>query len=231
MNVAAAIDWSQIDTVLLDMDGTLLDLHFDNWFWLELIPSRYGAANRMNAIDAWEAIKPKFVAARGSIEWYCIDYWSRELGLDIARLKRDALQHIEYLPGAEGFLRQLQESGKRRVLVTNAHPVTLAIKNERVGIAAHFDACYSTHSFGTVKESADFWPRLVEKEPFALERTLFVDDSLPVLRAAELFGIAWLRAIRLPDSARPAQDTQQYVGIDRVADLLPITSPVPQHRD
>ena len=25
------INWQQIDTVFLDMDGTLLDLHFDNY--------------------------------------------------------------------------------------------------------------------------------------------------------------------------------------------------------
>jgi putative hydrolase of the HAD superfamily len=45
---AAAIDWSRIDTVLLDMDGTLLDLRFDNWFWQELIPSRYAAAHGLS---------------------------------------------------------------------------------------------------------------------------------------------------------------------------------------
>ena len=36
-------DWRAIDTVLLDMDGTLLDLRFDNYFWLELVPRKYGA--------------------------------------------------------------------------------------------------------------------------------------------------------------------------------------------
>ncbi len=221
MDTAAAIDWSHIDTVLLDMDGTLLDLRFDNWFWLELIPSRYGAANGLCARDAWEFIKPKFLAARGTIQWYCIDHWSRELKLDIARIKREALRQVGYLPGAEDFLRRLKASGKRCVLVTNAHPMTLAIKDEQVGLTAHFDACYSTHVFDAVKEDPAFWPRLQAREPFALERTLFVDDSLPVLHAARRFGIGWLRAIRLPDSARPPQDTEHYVAVDRVADLLP----------
>ena len=179
----AAIDWSKIDTVLLDMDGTLLDLRFDNWFWQELIPSRYAVAMGVSAPDAWEMIKPKFLAARGTIEWYCIDHWSRELGLDIAQIKRSALQRIGYLPGAEDFLLRLRASGKRRVLVTNAHPVTLAIKNEQVGLEAHFDACYSTHTFNAPKENAAFWPRLQAKEGFIADRTLFVDDSLPVLEA------------------------------------------------
>ncbi|MCP4043692.1 MAG: haloacid dehalogenase, partial [Gammaproteobacteria bacterium] len=34
------INWNSIHTVLLDMDGTLLDLHFDNQFWLEHVPLR-----------------------------------------------------------------------------------------------------------------------------------------------------------------------------------------------
>src|SRR5882724_12242766 len=84
----AAVDWSVIETVLLDMDGTLLDLRFDNWFWQELIPRRYAAANGLSPPDALELLKPKFHATRGTMQWYCIDYWSRELGLDIARIKR-----------------------------------------------------------------------------------------------------------------------------------------------
>lgn len=220
MPTSTAVDWSKIDTVLLDMDGTLLDLRFDNWFWQEHIPSRYAAANGMSALEAWEFIKPKFRATRGTIQWYCIDHWSRELGLDIAEIKRAALRQVGYLPGAENFLRKLKESGKRRVLVTNAHPVTLAIKDDQVGLTAHFDAYYSTHSFDVPKENAVFWPRLQAKEPFVPQRTLFVDDSLPVLRAAHGFGIAWLRAVRRPDSGRPAQATGNYAAVDRVADLL-----------
>jgi 5'-nucleotidase len=217
---SAAVDWSNIDTVLLDMDGTLLDLRFDNWFWQELIPSRYAAANRMSALEARALLEPKFRAIQGTMQWYCIDYWTRELGLDIAQIKRAVLQRVGYLPGAEDFLLKLKQSGKRRVLVTNSHPVTLAIKNDQVGLTAHFDACYSTHSFAYPKENAAFWPRLQAQEPFVAERTLFVDDSLPVLQAAHGFGIAWLRAIRRPDSGQPPQATGHYAAVDRVADLL-----------
>jgi GMP/IMP 5'-nucleotidase len=214
------IDWSQIDTVLLDMDGTLLDLRFDNWFWQELIPRRYAAANGLTPPDASEFLKPKFHAVRGTMQWYCIDYWSRELGLDIPCIKRAALDRVGYLPGAEDFLVKLKASGKRRILVTNAHPTTLAIKDQQVRLTMHFDACYSTHLFDAPKENAAFWPRLQAAEPFAAERTLFVDDSLPVLRAAHGFGIGWLRAVRQPDSSQPAQSTSPYVGVNRVADLF-----------
>jgi len=215
-----AVDWTKIDTVLLDMDGTLLDLRFDNWFWQELVPGLYAAAHGLSVPEAVLRLGPKFRETRGTIQWYCIDHWSRELGLDIAAIKRTTFDYMGYLPGAEDFLVRLGATGKRRVLVTNAHPLTLAVKTERVGLGMHFDAVYSSHTFGAPKESADFWPRLQAAEPFALGRTLFVDDSLPVLRAAEAFGVGWLRAVRRPDTGQPPQTTGPYPGVDRIADLL-----------
>ena len=202
------------------MDGTLLDLRFDNWFWQELVPGLYAAAQGLSLPEAVLRLGPKFRETRGTIQWYCIDYWSRELGLDIAALKRTTFDYMGYLPGAEDFLVRLGTAGKRRVLVTNAHPLTLAVKAERVGLHVHFDAVYSSHTFGAPKESADFWPRLQAAEPFALGRTLFVDDSLPVLRAAETFGVGCLRAVRRPDTGQPPQTTGPYPGVDRIADLL-----------
>jgi putative hydrolase of the HAD superfamily len=220
MRNAPAVDWSAIDTVLLDMDGTLLDLRFDNWFWQDLIPQRYATARNMSQPEAWASLAPKFHATRGTIQWYCIEYWTRELNLDIAGIKREALSQVSFLPGAEEFLLKLRLRGKRRVLVTNAHPVTLAIKNERIALATYVDASYSTHQFDAPKEDAAFWPRLAAAESFAPQRTLLVDDSLAALDAARDFGIAWLRAVRCPDSSRPPQNTGSYAAVDRVADLI-----------
>ena len=215
-----AIDWPAIDTVLLDMDGTLLDLRFDNWFWQELIPLRYAAANGLSMEETHELLAPKFVAVKGTLQWYCIEHWTRELKLDIGSIKREAQEQVKFLPGAEEFLSKLKASGKRCVLVTNAHPRTLAIKNARVAMTQYFDACYSTHAFAAPKEDAAFWPRLAAEERFEPQRTLFVDDSLRVLDAARHFGIGWLRAVRRPDSGLPPQHTGEYAAVDRVADLL-----------
>src|SRR5215831_5340508 len=46
--------WDLIDTVLLDLDGTLLDLAFDNYFWREVIPAAYAISNSIS-IDAARA--------------------------------------------------------------------------------------------------------------------------------------------------------------------------------
>jgi GMP/IMP 5'-nucleotidase len=219
MSQSAALDWSSIDTVMLDMDGTLLDLRFDNWFWLELIPSRYAAAHGLSSVQTQQLLAAKFGAVKGTLQWYCIEYWSRELKLDIGSIKREWRNRVQFLPGAEEFLAKLKDSGKRCVLVTNSHPTTFAIKNEYVALRRYFDACYSTHPFAHPKEHAAFWPRLQAEEPFQPQRTLFVDDSLSVLDAARDFGIGWLRAVRRPDSGLPPQPTGDYAAVDGVAEL------------
>jgi 5'-nucleotidase len=227
MYSASAVDWSAVDTVLLDMDGTLLDLRFDNWFWQELIPRRYAAAKGLDLEETRLRLAPWFTEVRGTLQWYCIEYWSRQLELDIGSLKREVLAQVCFLPGAQEFLSRLKVSGKRVVLVTNAHPTTLglknegvALKNEGVALTGYFHACYSTHPFDFPKEQAGFWPRLAAEEGFPPERTLFVDDSLSVLDAARDFGIGWLRAVRCPDSGLPPQPTGEYVAVNGVADLM-----------
>src|SRR5258708_17855449 len=217
------VDWSAIDTVLLDMDGTLLDLSFDNGFWQELIPSRFAAANGLSEVETQGLLGPKFFEVRGTLQWYCNEYWTRELKLDIGSIKREALARVSFLPGAEEFLLKLKDSGKRCVLVTNADHRTLASKNERVALTRYFDACYSTHPFAAPKEDPAFWPRLAAEERFQPQRTLFVDDSLAVLNAARDFGIGWLRAVPLPDSAPPPPPPRPYAPAHgRPHPLLPL---------
>ncbi len=212
--------WDEIDTVLLDMDGTLLDLRFDNWFWQEHVPAAYGRARGLSFEAAQAALMPRFASARGSLDWYCIDYWTRELELDVRALKRGVREKVAWLGGAEAFLRRLKALDKRCVLVTDAHPETLAIKDERVDLIGHLDAVYSSHPFGAPKADPAFWSSLAAATPIDPRRTLMVDDSLPVLAAARDFGVRWLRAVRRPDSGRPAHDTAGFVGIDTVAELL-----------
>jgi 5'-nucleotidase len=219
-------DWDLYDTVLLDMDGTLLDLRFDNFFWQELIPSRYAAANGLPHEEAVALLEPRFAAARGRLEWYCLDHWSRELGLDIAALKREAEDHIDFLPNVPEFLLAVRELRKRAVLVTNAHRGTLSIKLARTGLDRYLDAIHSSHDLGLPKEDPRFWARLRDIEPFEPTRTLLVDDSLPVLRSAHEYGLARVIAVLRPDSSQPPAQVNDFHGIESVSELLP-----PKRRD
>jgi HAD superfamily hydrolase (TIGR01509 family) len=215
------IDWDSIDSVLLDMDGTLLDLHFDNHFWLEYVPMRYAEAQGMAVAEARAALAGRYDDIQGTLEWYCIDHWSRELGLDIALLKEEVSHLIAVHPHVVDFLQAVRERGKRLVLVTNAHQKSLQLKMDKTRLQGYFDAVVSAHDLGHAKESQAFWQALRQNDPFDPGRSLFVDDSLSVLRAARTYGIRWLLAIIAPDSRTPVRETAEFTAVRDFSVLLP----------
>jgi len=176
--------WRQIDTVLLDLDGTLLDLAFDSHFWGQQVPAAWARQREISLEQAQAALRPLFTAREGTLEWYCIEFWSRELELDLRALKQELAHGIRWLPGAREFLQRVRALHKRLVLITNAHPATLAIKDQRTEVTSFFDAGFSSHTFGAPKEQPQFWSELAKVETFDPARSLLVDDSLSVLRAA-----------------------------------------------
>jgi len=217
-----APDWASIETVCLDMDGTVLDLRFDNLFWLDVLPRRWGQSRGLAATEAFAQLKPRFDAKRGTLDWYCIDHWSEELGFDIAALKAEMRDHIRYLPGAVAFLDGVRALGKRVLLTTNAHPISLDIKNRQTGLAQHFDELVSSHEFGVPKESPEFWARLSRGHRVSVASALFVDDSRPVLEAARTAGVRWVYQVLQPDSAQaPHAAAPGFAGIRALGDLAP----------
>jgi HAD superfamily hydrolase (TIGR01509 family) len=216
------LDWSDIETVFLDMDGTLLDLHFDNHFWQEHVPLRYAERLGGDVQRAKTELFPRFRRVEGTMDWYCLDYWSRELDLDIALLKREVEHLIAVHPHVIEFLEAVRASGRRVVLVTNAHSKSLTLKLERTQLGGHFDAVICAHDLGRPKEDPAFWDLLAEREPFAAQHTLLVDDSLPVLRSAQHHGIAHLLAVRQPDTRGPVRDVTEFPAIDSFRDIMPV---------
>jgi HAD superfamily hydrolase (TIGR01509 family) len=213
--------WDQIDTVLLDMDGTLLDLRFDNYFWLEVLPEHYARHHQLSVEVARAKLAPLFVAKQGTLDWYCIDFWTRELSLDIAELKRAEREHVRFLPGAERFLQQLHARDLDPVLVTNAHRGVLEIKAEQTGLLRYFRRIVSSHDLGVPKEHPEFWTRLQAALGFDPERCMFVDDSIAVLNAARSHGIGQIFAISRPDSTQHSRTIADFPTVERIEELLP----------
>jgi len=214
------IPWPETDTLLLDMDGTLLDLHFDNHFWREHVPLRFAEKHDLDVEQAKDTLFSKFQAMEGTMEWYCVDYWSEVLDLDIAELKREVDHLIDVHPHVTEFLDRARARGKRIVMVTNAHQKALDLKMEKTRLAGHFDRLICSHDYGKPKEDVRFWDWLEEQEPFDKERTLLIDDSLPVLRSARQYGIRFLLAVRNPDTRAPEKDTEDFEAVDSFDDLL-----------
>jgi Predicted hydrolase (HAD superfamily) len=122
------IAWQDVDTVLLDMDGTLLDLAFDNYFWQTLVPETYGSQKGLTPQQARDALRQEYHDVQHTLNWYCLDYWSDRLGLDICAMTREQGPRAALRDDTVPFLNALQASGKRRILLTNAHPYNLSVK-------------------------------------------------------------------------------------------------------
>ncbi|MDX1733842.1 MAG: GMP/IMP nucleotidase, partial [Halioglobus sp.] len=215
------IDWNEIDTVLLDMDGTLLDLCFDNFFWLEHIPRVYADKHRISEQESAQRLHSKFNSGVGTLEWYCLDHWSEQLDMDIPALKREVKHMVSIRPFALEFLQQLHESDREVVMVTNAHPETLAIKMEEIDITPWFDRIVVSHDFGMPKEDRAFWQRLQVVHPFDPARTLLVDDTERVLQSAHDYGIAHLLTLLQPDSNRQKRIDTHFPGIHHFDEIMP----------
>jgi HAD superfamily hydrolase (TIGR01509 family) len=208
------------DTLLLDMDGTVLDLAYDNYMWLTHVPERWAEQNGMTLDEARKYLLGKFGEAQGDLRWYCLDHWSEHLDLDVAQLHRDNHHRIDYLPGAREFLEAVRDADIRVIMATNSHQATLDLKEEVTGLCEFFDGIYTSHSFGFAKERQEFWHALKEEIDFDPAKTMFVDDSHPVLASAAKFGVAHPVAINLPDTSRPAREDGDFASVNGLSELL-----------
>ena len=215
------LDWSKIDSVFLDMDGTLLDLHFDNHFWLEHVPQRYAEKHGISRQESLDKLIPLFKSIEGTINWYCVDHWSKELGLDIALLKEEVKHLIQVHPFVVEFLENLATAGKRRVLVTNAHQKSLNLKMQRTSLNGLLDHIISAHQLGLPKEEASFWAQLQTLESYDPARTLLIDDNLVALSSARDYGIGHLLAIYKPDSQSGLKNVGDFQAIHSLSEIMP----------
>lgn len=206
--------WDNIDTVLLDMDGTLLDLNFDNHFWQEFVPLRFAQLHGLSLTQSKQQLVPRFKAMEGRLEWYCLDYWSQELALDIAGLKQELSGMIAIHPHVTEFLDAVRCAGKHLLLVTNAHRDSLNLKMEKTCLLKFFDDIVCSHDFGLAKEQPGFWQTMQDKHLFTKQRTLLADDSLSVLRSAQAFGLGYLVFMSKPDSRQPIKSTTEFTAIE-----------------
>ncbi len=214
-------DWQGIETVMLDMDGTLLDLHFDNVFWNDHMPRHYARVHKLSLEQAREYLLPIMRELYGSLEFYCLDHWQQRTGFDLGPLKAELRHLIQVRPHVIEFLQRLRRLGKQVHLVTNAHHKSVAVKMAVTALDRHLDEIFTSHDFGAAKEHAEFWPRLQRHSGFAIERSLFVDDNEDVLDAARAHGIRHVLGIHQPDSQRQREPLSSHPAIHHFDEIMP----------
>ena len=213
------VDWTEVDHVLLDMDGTLLDLAFDNDFWGKRIHEKYASLHDISVEQTVAKFEPLFKRVAGTLSWYSTDFWSQQYGYSIIEHSRAYAVGIRWLPFAKEFLHALRDSNVRSTIVTNAHPDIVRLKHEITGITDLVDRTISSHTLGHAKESPNFWRQLQAELKFRPASTLFFDDSPAVLSAAIDFGIERSIAICHPDSTRPKRIPMSPLAVNNFEQL------------
>ena len=221
---ASKVKWPNIQTVLLDMDGTLLDLHYDNHFWMEFLPGVYADKHVISLEDSRAQLSKVFKDSQGTLHFYCVEHWSEKLDLDIVNLKKQETERIAFLPDAEKFLAAINAIADRPsiAIATNAHREVFEVKDRKLGLRRYVDDIFCANELGAPKESKEYWDRLQERFPFDPETTLFVDDNQTVLGAATSFGISNLIMPLKPDTKKPPQQNQRgYQAINSLREITP----------
>ncbi len=207
-------DWSQIDDVLLDMDGTLLDRHFDNFFFEEELPRRYAALNRLSFEESRDCLMSMYRSVEGQLEWTDLHYWTKRVGIDVVAMHKELDHLIGFLPGAVEFLQYLKQLGKRATVLTNAHESGVSIKVAKTGLDRHVDRIVNAFEVGYLKMRHEYWPSCQRLVGFNPKRSLYIDDDEGCLTAAQQFGIGHLYHSAKSSSRLPPQPSAQFPSIE-----------------
>ena len=214
------LNWSEIDTVLLDMDGTILDLSFDDYIWNKEIPKNLAKRQNIKFNQAVSILEQKMKTVEATLNWYCFDFWEKKIDIDINSIEEKFKQKIKIKKDAITFLTSSLLKTKQMILVTNADKRGLIRKLDTTGIRQYFDDVICSHDFNYAKEEAQFWSSLRKKNKINFERTLLIDDNLSILNTAEKIGIRYLRGVSRPNSKKKPIISSKYQLVDKLSELI-----------
>ncbi|MAZ79474.1 MAG: haloacid dehalogenase [Gammaproteobacteria bacterium] len=209
--------WDSIETFFLDMDGTLLDLSYDNYFWHQHIPKIYAEINNMSFEKAKKEFEEMYKKKQDTIDWYCLNYWSDRLKINLHDELLKTKHKIRIFPGVIDFLMKIRKRNIKIILLTNCPRDMLNVKLNETKLWGYFDQIISSEDYGFAKETNEFWNYLEKVLNYDKKTTIFIDDNQKVLDFAYVNGIKNIISINFPDSENKKQVIKHYKSIDNIS--------------
>lgn len=214
------INWQHIDTVILDLDGTLIDLYFDHHFWKNIVPQAYADKFHLHLEESRRALKQRYDELEHSKAWYCLDFWAEELNLPLRDLYEAQGPSLVVRADVAPFLQAVNKMNKQVMLLTDSNQFSLDMKLKFCRFEQHFDLLLSSHQFGAPKIEQPLWHNLQQQHYFDPTRTLFIDDTELVLDSAKQFGIAYTIGVENPDSTLPDKVFARHFSVKNYRTLV-----------
>ena len=208
--------WNSIETFFLDLDGTLLDLAYDNYFWHEHIPNIYAKKYNMNFIQAKNDFEKKYKEKKDTLDWYSLNYWSQRIGVNLEHEVLNTKNKIQIFPGSINFLRNLKKHNLKIVLLTNCPRNMLHIKITQTKLWGYFDKIISSEDYGFSKENNNFWKCLDKELLYCKNTSVFIDDNQEVLKCSYNNDIKNVFCINFPDSNQCKQIVKDFRSLDNI---------------
>ena len=207
-----------IDCMLVDMDGVILDNTYDNNFWQNQIPGVISKNKNISFEDAKRLAVQIFNYKKNTKDWYDVDYWSNMLNVDIEAEKRSSISfdRIQLYEGVTKTLNKLKDNF-RLILITNAHRKTLNIKLEKYDLNPYFENMICAHELHYVKENIQLWYMLKSRFKLDYTKTLLIEDTINNIKVGLSAGIS--QAVYLGDESY--EDSKKILKLSSINDIFP----------
>ena len=175
--------------ILSDLDGVILDQHYDRKFWQSWLPEHVANQTNQSIEKIQIEIQLKIDGQKGTLNWYDLNYWDDLLDVDCMEIIKEQEEKPSFLEGSLEALQELSTLKNPKHILTNGDPRLQEYKAEARNFLQFFDSIFYSMHAGYPKEKKEFWTLARHNLNLDFEDSIFIDDDFKVVTIAVKAGV------------------------------------------